>query len=264
MRTGLTLLCLLTLAAPVAAQDPAPADTTRPDSVLRTIHDPRMYAALLGTMAAMAFAPAALAIVATGDSADAPMTPRHATLFATLGYAESAMGDDEVTEHGWTYGYALQVMHGHLVADAWVERHTVSDEVRLSGGRVGYLLRSGPRVAGGVTVGYREASTDDFAKGIEIGFPLVFGVEDGFMRLDAAYVLSHRAGAWSWDFQAAGRIPRTPVMAGATCTLRSPLWGGEVSLGGCAVLLGLRATPAGTPGPPRASPARDPTGPSPR
>ncbi|HEU0014478.1 MAG TPA: hypothetical protein VFQ45_12385, partial [Longimicrobium sp.] len=171
LRPSLTAVVLAVLAAAsLRAQKPetprgCPAEEWPRDSVVSPNHG-----GLALFMATFLFVPSATLLHPAGRCTDdvAPLEfmRMHASLAAGGGgYANNRRG-------GWAGSVRAEAIVGRVYGEFRFERYNLGGSVRLRGGRVGYLLHPVPSLAGGVTVGYREASIDEDAlEGLEIAFP---------------------------------------------------------------------------------------------
>jgi hypothetical protein len=104
----------------------------------------------------------------------------------------------------------------------------------------GRLTHPHPALAGGVTLGYRAVRGPRAHDGLEVAFPFVGGGLRGWVRAEAAYVVSLKQSSWNYRLQGERLLGRWPVFAGFCVDLKA--WEirrrGKLSHGTLAVLLG--------------------------
>lgn len=117
---------------------------------------------------------------------------------------------------------AAEIVLRNVYADLHVEQYWWGgdERIRLWDARVGYLFQPVSDIAGGVTVGYRDASgaPDGWGvEGVEIGLPIVFGAcrEWGscWLLWEPTYVISRGHLRVSPRARLDVTIPRTPFIA---------------------------------------------------
>jgi hypothetical protein len=108
--------------------------------------------------------------------------------------------------------------------------------------RLGYLAHPVPEVAGGMTLGYRDARGVSGHSGLEIALPFITGSREWWLRYEAAYVISTKMASWNYRFQGERLIRGGPFYVGAavegkTLPLRP---GSKVSSIPITLVLGVR------------------------
>jgi hypothetical protein len=194
-----------------------------------------------GVGAAGLAAPGLLVAVAGAPGPDAGVLPRRrVTVVAAWGYAvgPSAAGGSAMAEGGgFGGGLALEALVGDVVADVRFDAIRAGGWVRSA--RVGWLRRTGPGIAGGVSVGYREEEVRG-TRGVEVGFPVLFEAARGFGQFEAAWLLAPGREAWGFRGEVGGRVPGSALIAGMRVEAREPVRGGGGSASMAGVFVGVR------------------------
>ena len=146
---------------------------------------------------------------------------------STLGFWDNsasvsvAAGGAFTSSRGRTaYAANLELLARGVYSELRLEEYDPG-EVRLRSARVGYLVHPAPSMAGGVTVGYRDAreAPDEWAPaGVEIAFPfmaaLCRGDRNCWVRWEPTYVITRERIAFAPRLGAELPIGGTPFAAG--------------------------------------------------
>jgi hypothetical protein len=134
---------------------------------------------------------------------------------------------------------SVEMVKRGFLAEARVEHFEVP-ELRYATLRVGRLSHPLPTVAGGVTLGYVDVRGPRPYDGVEIGFPFIAGGPGGWVRFEAAYVISLRQSTWNYRLQWERLLRRGPFFVGANLELKG--WEirrrGQLSHGVIGILFG--------------------------
>jgi hypothetical protein len=222
-RRGL-LACIVpilaaTLAGPAAAQEPAAprrCDEAWSDSVSHDMS--RKYGPhgpLMAFFAAFYLAPSALLLMPTcfDDEHELGFWRDHVSVNATGGLMVSDW-------HGAAaHSAGLEVLALGAYAEVRLDRYHRSDRVETWDARAGYLIHPYRSVAGGVTVGWREAPDvpDGWSGGgVLIGFPIVVAAcgerRPCWVQWEPIYMISDRGLGFTPRLRLAVPIPRTPLL----------------------------------------------------
>ena len=122
----------------------------------------------------------------------------------------------EMPGNGSVQGGELDVLNGHLYGGFRVEQYylTKLGNYEYASLRAGYVIHPWPSALGGITIGYRRAHGDSVQNAVEIGFPLIAGRRNGWLRLEPIYLFSNRGTTWTYRGQFEWAIARTPLLAG--------------------------------------------------
>ncbi len=142
----------------------------------------------------------------------------------------------------WAYSAGVEILARGFYAEARNEHFRLPQHIEYRTVRLGYLLHRVPEAAGGVTIGYRDARGAHGHGGVEIGFPLITGSRNFWLRYDASYVISKETPSWNYRMQAEYVVRGGPVYIGANVEAKTlPLRNGsKVSSVPLAVVVGVR------------------------
>ena len=221
---------------PVAAQrPPTPPDSTARDSSLtdssssavagRSAHGATILLVPVFVVfgAVLLTAPAATAFIGTSGENTNTFIQNRTTLFTFVG---GHFHDGQT----WGSAVELEAVRNWLYFAVSREDYYGGRRASYSAARVGYLFHPKRYTAGGVTIGYRQS--DDHARtgGVELGLPLVMGLDDApSMRLEPTYVFSPVGVLWNYRFEAGGRFPNTSYHAAIRFVSRSRSIGGSTN-----------------------------------
>ena len=249
---------MLLPARPTHAQSPVPTrdsivrDSVRSDSLRRRYEasDSARRAAgryvgphgLQGVLYGFVLAPAWIPDFLDPPPPGAPTTlgfwRDHASLFVTGG------GSSTPVAQGWSGSGSLEVLRGRLYGEVRLEqfRVDVAPPVSLQYRtvRIGRMGHPNPGVAAGVTLGYRDVLGPRAHDGVEVGFPLIAGGPNGWVRLETAYVMSLQQSSWNYGMRWQRRLGGSPFFTGLDLELKS--WEirrhGQLSHGTLGVMFG--------------------------
>jgi len=198
--------------------NPAPRDSAR-RAAGRYVGPHGLQGVIYGLVLAPAWIPQFLDPPAPGAPTRLGYWRDHASLSFAGGGA--ATPEDE----GWAGSAAFEVLRGCLIAEARLEhfRLNVGPPVALQyrSARVGRLSRPNPGIAAGVMLGYRDVRGPRAHDGVEVAFPFIGGGPAGWVRLEAAYVVSLRQSSWNYRAQWQRRLGGGPFFAGLDLELKA-------------------------------------------
>jgi hypothetical protein len=96
--------------------------------------------------------------------------PRVVSAFVT---GRGAVGGADADEEGGTLSADMEVLWRGVYAAGRLEHFHLPARLQSRSAWVGYLIRPTRAVAGGVTLGYREAHGRRLPEGVEVGFPVM-------------------------------------------------------------------------------------------
>ena len=262
---GMVLAATLALlpGRPTCAQTPTPArdsvvrDSVVRDSVGRDSLPPRSVAtdsarraagryvgphALQGVLYAVVLAPAWMP-----DFFDPPPPGAPKRLGFWRDHASAFVAGDAAStpeDEGWTGSGSVEVLRGRLYGEVRLEHFRLNVgppvSLRYRTLRLGRMGHPNPQLAAGVTLGYRDVLGPRAHDGVEVGFPLIAGGPNGWVRLETAYVMSLKQSSWNYGARWQRRLRGGPFFAGLDLELKS--WEirrhGQLSHGTLGVLLG--------------------------
>jgi hypothetical protein len=226
-----------------ARRDSLPKDSVAADSVRRGSTRYKGHHAIQGVLYALVIAPAGiLSFIETPARAEPSRLgfwKDHVSLYFTAG--DVASSSDSVASLATRVGTAsVEVLKRGFLAEARFEYFEVPAPLRYATLRFGRLSHPIPSVAGGVTLGYRHVRGPRPHDGLEIGFPFIAGGPGGWVRMEAAYVVSLRQSSWNYRLQWERLLGRGPFFVGANLDLKA--WEirrrGELSHGVVGILVG--------------------------
>lgn len=140
------------------------------------------------------------------------------------------------------YSAGVEVLVRGWYAEVRNEHFRLPEHIEYRSARLGYLIHPVPEVAGGVTVGYREARGVRGHSGAELAFPFVAGSRTWWLRYEAAYVMGKEMVSWSYRMQAEFLFRGGPLYWGLNVEAKSlPLSiGSKVMAVPVALLVGVR------------------------
>lgn len=138
-------------------------------------------------------------------------------------YSGGAFGSDDVG--GLSHWGNVQVLHKGLYAEYRVEKFGAASHVQFQTIRGGYLLNSRlgtvPRVAAGVTVGYRRAQGPNVHNAVEVALPLILRSERGAgARFEPSYLFWGKSARYGYRLDFNLPVGRTPFAAGMTIEVK--------------------------------------------
>jgi hypothetical protein len=143
----------------------------------------------------------------------------HASLFLSGGGASTPEAE------GWTGSGSFEVLRGRLYGELRLEhfRLNVAQPVSLQYRtvRVGRMGHPNPKLAAGVTLGYRDVLGPRAHDGVEVGFPFIAGGPNGWVKLEAAYVMSLQQSSWNYGVRWQRRLAGGPFFTGLNLDLKS-------------------------------------------
>jgi hypothetical protein len=142
----------------------------------------------------------------------------------------------------WAYSAGVEALIRGIYAEVRNEHFRLPQHIEYRTARLGYLIHPLPEIAGGVTLGYRDARGVSGHRGMEIGFPFITGSRNFWLRYDAAYVMSRKMVSWSYRMQAEYVVRGGPLYIGLNVEAKTlPLRiGSKVSSVPVAVVVGVR------------------------
>ncbi len=231
------------LPADSARRDSLPKDSATADSVHRVTSRYQGPHALQGALYSLVLAPAGiLYFIETPVRAEPSRLgfwKDHVSLYLAGGDASSSA--DSVAPLQTLAGSAsVEVLKGGFLIEARLEHFRVPEPLRYTTVRVGRLSHPRPEVAGGVTLGYRHVRGPRAHDGLEIGFPFIAGGPGGWVRMEAAYVVSLKQSSWNYRLQWERLLGRGPFFVGANLELKAGeiRRRGELSHGVLGILFG--------------------------
>lgn len=207
------------LAGPAAAQEPAKpdgCDEVRSDSVAREMS--RKYGPhgpLMAFFGAFFLAPSGLLLmpVCFDDERQLGFWRDHVSGYAGGGIMASDWHGAVAQSAG------LEVLALGAYAEVRLDRYHRDDRVEMWDARVGYLLHPHRSVAGGVTVGWREAPDvpDGWSGGgVLIGFPILLAAcgerRPCWVQWEPTYLISGKGLGFTPHFRLEVPVPRTPLL----------------------------------------------------
>lgn len=242
MRSFARVPLLVVLGAAVLARAAMPqAPTPRPDSTARdsaaldsvparsgSPHSLGMYLlfpAGLAAMAVMLTAPAPVAFLGKRGEDSMAFMRNHVTI-------STAYGGHFHDGQTWSNALGVEVIVKAFALDVTREEYLGVRPARHTTARVGYFLHPRRHVAGGLMIGYREATDVAETSGITLGFPFIGEVNRTTIRLDPTYVFADVGALWHLRFEVDVPIPRTPIFAGMRVAAQSQLFGRSSGLEG--------------------------------
>jgi hypothetical protein len=233
----LVVLGIAFLARPAMPQAPTP----RPDSTARdsaaldsvairsgSPHSLGMYLLLPASLAAigvMLTLPAPVAFLGKRGEDSMAFMRNHVTI-------STAYGGHFHNGQTWSHAVAVEVIVKAFALDATREDYRGVRPARHTTARIGYFLHPRRHVAGGLMVGYRDATDVAETSGITLGFPFIGEVNRTTIRLDPTYVFADVGSLWHLRFEVDIPIPRTHVFAGMRVAAQSQLFGRSSGLQG--------------------------------
>jgi hypothetical protein len=208
------MICVALVGREALAQAPAADDTIRTDSV-RQGSEPsrRTRPPIIEGLVLMPVAPASLVFLVDKTEQDFPplgfwesRLAAHVAGGVAFAYSE---GDT------WAYSASVEILTHGIYGEVRSEYFRLPEYYYYRTVRVGYLLHPVPEVAGGVTLGYRDARRVSGHSGLEIGLPFITGSREWWLRYEAAYVMSTKAASWNYRFQGELLIRGGPLYVGA-------------------------------------------------
>ena len=206
-----------------AARDTSAADTLTTDTIRGSPHSLGMYLILPAGVVAFA-------LLATVPAPAALLGPRGDN---TMGFIQdritlsTAFGGHFHDGQTWGSSFSLEVVRRAFLLELSREEYYGSRRARYATARIGYFFHPRQAVAGGLTIGYRDATDDARTGGFEIGLPLVGEKHGSTIRLEPTYVISPVGALWNYRFQWEFAIPKTRSFAGVTMSSRSRPIGGS-------------------------------------
>jgi len=218
---------------PLMAQQPSPPDSVARDTVVRYAHDWRLTAAMGALAVVMVGAPSAFVLsprAALETDSSMVLPGNSLTAFVTGG----GTGTDEPTD--WSWSAHLELLRDRFFAALSDEHFDVPRPVAYQTIRAGYLVHPYNSLRGGLTIGYRRASTGENAA--LIGLPLTMGSHRASMRFEPTYVIAQTGISWTYRLQVEVYLmaPLVVGMVGEAHPLRQ---GGHYH-GTVSLLLGVR------------------------
>lgn len=220
--TALALLLQAIVAVALAAQTPdtttragtASSDTSARDTARAHAANPDAWLLLPvmgGLGAVLAVAPSSLLLVprmTSPGTGTVPFARNHVAVYSTIGISYDG-------REGWLRSEHLELFRNAVYAEIEAREYYLPALYATRTVRVGYLAHPKSALVGGVTLGYRYAAADTLRRGVEVGFPLIFGDEDAIARFEPTYLFSARDGvSWNYRFQGEFPIPLAPLFAG--------------------------------------------------
>lgn len=211
--------------------DSAARDSTKADSVrvlTGPLHSPLAYLIYpIGLVAAgvMLTVPAPMAFLGQRGEDSMAFVRNHVTV-------STALGGHYHAGQTWSNSVAVEVMVKSVALDLSREEYRGVRPARHTTARIGYFVHPRRRVAGGLMIGYRQATDLTEASGLALGLPLVGESGSATVRLDPTYVFADAGSFWHFRFEFTYPIPRTPVFAGMRIAAQSQLGGRSPELEG--------------------------------
>ena len=233
------LVALVTamLARPAMPQAPTPRpDSTARDSAAvdsvaarsRSPHSLGMYLLFpvgLAAIGVMLTLPAPVAFLGKRGEDSMAFLRNHVTI-------STAYGGHFHDGQTWSNAVGVEVVVQAFALDVTREEYRGIRPARHTTGRIGYFVHPRRHVAGGLMIGYRDATDVAETSGITLGFPFIGEVNRSTIRLDPTYVFASVGPLWHFRFEIDIPIPRTHVFAGMRVAAQSQLFGRSSGLEG--------------------------------
>lgn len=164
----------------------------------------------------------------------------HVQFSLSGGYSTSG-GTGLAGMEGWFWSRNVELLVGRFYAEGRFQQHDYSERLLVRAARFGYIARDGRKLAGGVTLGYREGREDLARRGPEIAFPLVWGSRHRWARWEVGYLLGTHHASYLYRLRGEWLLPRTPFYAGFDFEGSVPLGKSDsLTTGAFGIVVGVR------------------------
>jgi hypothetical protein len=157
-------------------------------------------------------------------------------------HVSSGSGVARSDSNSFAYSAGVEILFRGIYAELRTEHFELPHRIEYRTARLGYLIHPLPEVAGGVTLGYRDARGIRGHRGMEVAFPYIMGSRTWWLRYEAAYVFSSEMVSWSYRMQAEFLVRGGPWYLGFNVEAKSlPLRvGSKVTSVPISVIAGIR------------------------